>query len=115
MSRRSMSASRRRSSPLAELCARGALGSGPERLRRTGRGAHLHLHAEMVRREPDDGAVERERVGWIRDDRNGDKADVTDAAAPAADIDPSDARQIALRPALRPPATTEAARTHPRA
>src|SRR2546430_17308984 len=98
-------ASRRRSSPLGELCARGALGSGPERLRRTGRGAHLHLHAEMVRREPDEGAVERDRVVWIADDRNGDKADVADAAARGVEIDPADARQIELRPGMRRPAS----------
>jgi len=55
--------------PVGRMCARGALGSGPDRLRRTGRGPHLHLHAEMVRREPDEGAVERDRVVWIADDR----------------------------------------------
>jgi hypothetical protein len=45
-------------------------------LLRTGRDAHLHFHAEMVRREPDEGAVERGRVMRIADDRNGDKADL---------------------------------------
>ena len=102
---RTLSASRRRSSPLGELCARGALGSGPDRVRRTGRGAHLHLHAEMVRREPDEGAVERGRVVRIADDRNGDKADLADAAARGVEIDPAGARQINLRPGMGRPAS----------
>src|SRR6266436_9281173 len=97
-------ASRRRSSPLAKLCARGELGSRPDRLRRTGRDAHLHLHAEMVRREPEEGAVERDRVVWIADDRNGDKVDLADAAGCRIKIDPADARQINLRPGMGRPA-----------
>jgi hypothetical protein len=86
--------------PLAEWCARGASASGPDRLRRTGRDAHLHLHAEMVRREPDEGAMERDRVVRIADDRNGDKAALADVAARGVEIDPADARQIDLRPGM---------------
>src|SRR3984893_19578654 len=59
---------------LAELWPRGALRSGPDCLWRTGRDTHLPLHAEMVRWEPDEGAVERDRVARIAHDRNGDKA-----------------------------------------
>src|SRR5207249_8954785 len=81
----------------------GALGSSPDRLRPTGRDAHLHLHAEMVRREPDEGAVERGRVVRIADDRNGDKADLADAAARGVEIDPAGARQIDLRPGMVDP------------
>src|SRR5438094_10292722 len=91
-------------------CVRVELGSGPDRVRRTGRGAHLHLHAEMVRREPDEGAVERDRVVWIADDRNGDKADLADAAARGVEIDPADARQINLRPGMGRPASWAARR-----
>src|ERR1019366_851637 len=35
----------------------------------------------MVRREPDEGAMERDRVVRIAHDRNGDKADFANAAA----------------------------------
>src|SRR5206468_11270364 len=91
-------------------CARGALGSGQERLGRTGRGAHLPLQPEMARREPDEGAVERDRVVWIADDRSGDKADVADAAARGVEIDPADARQIDLRPGMGRPASWAARR-----
>ena len=58
---------------------------------------HLHLHAEMVRWEPDEGAVERDRMVRIAHDRNGDKADVADVAARGIEIDPADARQILFR------------------
>src|SRR6266480_1815296 len=97
--------SRRRPNRLAELWVGGASGSSPDRLWRTGRDAHLHLHAEMVRREPDEGAVERGRVVWIADDRNGDKADLADAAARGVEIDPAGARQIDLRPGMGRPAS----------
>src|ERR1700674_1237241 len=105
---RTLTVSRPRSNPLGELCARGALGSRPDRLRRTGHDAHLHLHAEMVRREPDEGAVERDRVVRIADDRNGDKADLADAAARGVAIDPAGTRQVDLRPGMGRPASRAA-------
>jgi hypothetical protein len=43
----------------------------------------------MVRREPDEGAVERDRVARIAHDRNGDKADLADAAARGVEIGPA--------------------------
>jgi hypothetical protein len=54
--------------------------------------AHLHLHAEMVRRKSDIGAVKRDRVARIGDNRNGDKVDVADAAACWIEINPSGTR-----------------------
>src|ERR1700730_2118376 len=96
---------RRRSNRLVELWPRGAVRSGPDRLWRTGRDTHLHLHAEMVRREPDEGAVERDRVVWIAHDCNGDKADLADAAARGVEIGPTGARQIDLRPGMGRPAS----------
>ena len=70
---RTLSAPRHRSNRLAEC---GASGTSRDRVRRTGRDADLHLHVEMVRRGPDEGAVERDRVMRIAHDRNGDKADL---------------------------------------
>jgi hypothetical protein len=96
-----LSASRLR---LAETGPRGASCDGPDRLWRAGRDTHLHLHAEMVRWEPDEGAVERDRVVRIAHDCNGDKADVADAAARGVEIDPAGARQIDLRPGMGRPA-----------
>jgi len=43
----------------------------------------------MVGRGPDEGAVERDRVVRIAHDRNGNKPDVTDAAARGVEIDPN--------------------------
>jgi hypothetical protein len=45
----------------------------------------------MVRREPDEGAVERDRVVRIAHDGNGDKADLADAAAREIEIGPTGA------------------------
>src|SRR3984893_15434205 len=88
---------------LAELWPRGALRSGPDCLWRTGRDTHVHLHAEMVRWEPDEGAVERDRVARIAHDRNGDKANLADAADRGVEIDPATARQIDWRPGMGRP------------
>ena len=97
---RSLSPSRRRLRRLAKSSRCGRLGSGPDRLRRIEHDAHLHLHAEMVRRKSDKGAVKRDRVARIGDNCNGDKADVADAAACRIEINPSGARQINLRPGM---------------
>ena len=94
---------RRRSRRLAKSSTCGRLGSGPDRLRRTGRDAHLHLHAKMVRGKSDKGAVKRDSVARIRDNRNGDKVDVADAAACRIEINPAGAWQIDLRPCMGRP------------
>src|SRR5580704_15907296 len=103
--RRALSASRRRSNRLVKLWPRGALRSSPNCLWRTGRDTHLHLHAEMVRWDPNECAVERYRVARIAHDRNGDKANLTDAADRGVEIDPASARQIDLRPGMGRPAS----------
>src|ERR1700730_18158705 len=54
----------------------------------------------MVRRAPDEGAVERDGVVRIADDRDGDKSDLADAAARGVKIDPAGTRQIDLRPGM---------------
>jgi hypothetical protein len=59
------------------------LGGVPDRLRSTGHDAHLHLHAEMVRRKSDKGTVKRDRMARIWDNCDDDKVDVADAAASA--------------------------------
>jgi hypothetical protein len=59
----------------------------------------------MVRWEPDEGAVERDRVARIAHDRNGDKANLADAADRGVEIDPASARQIDLRPGMGRPAS----------
>jgi hypothetical protein len=48
--------------------------------------------------------MERDRVLWIAHDRNGDKADLADAAARGVKLDPTGARQIDLRPGVGRPA-----------
>src|SRR4030088_782967 len=87
-----LSASRRRSNRLVKLWPRGAVRSGPDCAWRTGRDTHLHLHAEMVRWDPNEGAVERYCVAVIAHDRNGDKANLADAADRGVEIDPASAR-----------------------
>src|SRR5580658_2769650 len=91
---------RRRSRRLAKSSTCGRLGSGPDRLRRTGHDAHLHLHAEVVRGKSDKGAVKRDRLARIGHNRNSDKANVADAAARGIEIDPAGARQVDLRPCM---------------
>ena len=91
--------SRRRSSRLAKS-SRCGRGGGPDHLRRTGHDAHLHLHAEVVRRKSDIGAMKRDRVARIGDNCYGDKVDVADAAACRIEINPSGVRQINLRPGM---------------
>ena len=59
----------------------------------------------MVRREPVEGAMERDRVVRIAHNRNGDKADLANAAACGIEIDPAGARQINLRPGMGRPAS----------
>src|ERR1700719_1266220 len=83
---------------------------GRDRLRRTGRDADLHLHVEMVGRGPDEVSVERNRVVRIAHDRNGDKADLADAASRWVEIDPAGARQIDLRPGMGRAASSAARR-----
>jgi hypothetical protein len=58
----------------------------------------------MVRREPNVGAVKGDRVVRIAHDRNGDKADLADAAGRGVEIGPAGARQIDLRPGMGRPA-----------
>ena len=59
----------------------------------------------MVRWEPDEGAVERDRVARIAHDRNADKADVAGTPARGVEINPTGARQIDLRPGMGRPAS----------
>ena len=54
----------------------------------------------MVRRKSKKGAVERDRVARIGRGRNGDQANVADAAAGRIEIDPTSAGQIDLRPSM---------------
>ena len=75
-----------------------------------GRDGHLHLHVEMIQRGPDEGAVERDRVMRIAHDRNGDKADLADAASRWVEIDPAGAWQIDLCPGMGRAATSAARR-----
>jgi hypothetical protein len=75
-----------------------------------GRDAHLHLHVEMIQRGPNEGAVERDRVMRIAHDRNGDKADLADAASRWLEIDPAGAWQIDLRPGMGRAASSAARR-----
>ena len=74
--------SRCRSRRLAKSSRSGRLGGGSDHLRSTGHDAHLHLHSEVIRRKSKKGAVKRDRVARIGHGRNGDQADVADAAAP---------------------------------
>ena len=67
----------------------------------------------MVRRGPDEGAVERDRVVRIAHDRNGNKPDVADAAARGVEIDPTGAGQIDLRPGMGRAASSAARRLLP--
>ena len=69
-------------------------------LRKIEHDAHLHLHAEMVRRKSDIGAGKRDCVTRIGDNCNGDKVDVADAAAYRIEINPSSIWQINLRPGI---------------
>ena len=69
-------------------------------LRRIEYDTHLDLHAEMVRRKSDIGAMKRDRVARIGDNCYGDKVDLADAAACRIEINPSGARQINLRPGM---------------
>ena len=94
-----LSALRRRSNRLAESWRR-AMKRGQGCLWHPWRDAYLHLHAEMVRRVSDEGAVERGRVVRITSDRNGDKADLADIAAGGVEIDPTCAWQVDLRPGM---------------
>ena len=61
----------------------------------------MHLHGKKVRTESNIGAVERDRVTGIAHDRNGDKTNRADAGAGGVEIDPTDARQVDLRPGMR--------------
>ena len=81
---------------------RDAVGCGAVQitLRRIGHDAHLDLHAEVVRRKSDIGAMKRDRVARIGDNCYGDKVDVADAAACRIEINPSVVRQINLRPGM---------------
>src|SRR5271169_7022473 len=72
---------------------------------RVGSHAHLHLHAEIVRGGPDEGAVEWDRVVRIADHRNGDKACRPNTAAGWVEIDPTDVGHIYLRPGVGRSAT----------
>ena len=75
-------------------------GCGPDRLRSTGHNAHFHLHAQMVRRKSDKGAVKRDRMARIGRNRNRDKANVANGAACRIEINPTGAWQIDLRPGM---------------
>src|SRR5271166_2745817 len=107
---RSWSLSRRRSRRLANSTTRGRLRGGPDDVRSAGRDPHLHLHAEMVRRKSDKGAVKRDRVARIGHDRNGDNAGVADAAVGGIEIHPAGAWQIDLRPGMHRPSSRAARR-----
>jgi len=61
-----------------------------------GSDAYLHVHAERIRGEPDECAVQRERVGRIPHDRDRDESGLADAAACRIEIDPAGTRQIDL-------------------
>lgn len=61
---------------------------------------HLDLHAERVRRKPDEGAVKRDRVVRVPHDRDGDKLDLTGFTTRGVEIDPAGARKIDLRPGV---------------
>ena len=66
----------------------------------------MHLHAQVVRRGPDECPVQRQCVIRIGDDGDRHERALADAAAGRIEIDPADARQIDLRPgvgrAMRP-------------
>ena len=65
----SWSLSQRRSPRLANSTTRGRLRGGPDHVQSAGHDSHLHLHAEMVRRKSDNGAVKRDCVASIGHDR----------------------------------------------
>jgi hypothetical protein len=73
----------------------------PDHMWRPRHDSHLNLHAEMVRGEPDEGAVERDCVLRVPHDRDSDRLDLTSFAARGVEIDPARARQIDLRPDMR--------------
>ena len=102
--------SRCRSRRLAKSSRSGRLGGGSDHLRSTGHDAHLHLHSEVIRRKSKKGAVKRDRVARIGHGRNGDQADVADAAAGWIEINPASAGQVDLRPRVSRPARRAARR-----
>ena len=54
----------------------------------------------MVRREPEEGAMERKRITRIANDRNGNEIILADGAVCRIEIDPTGAWQINLRPGM---------------
>ncbi len=74
----------------------------------------MHVHAERIRGGPDKGAVQRQRLIRIRDDRDGDKSGPANAAAGRIEIDPASMRQIDLRPRMGCPMSLINSRTNRR-
>lgn len=70
---------------------------------RGGGDAHLHFHAERIRRGSDKGAVQRQFLDRIPHHRDGDKAGFEDTAAGRIEIELARAQQIDLRPYMVAP------------
>lgn len=96
--------------PIGQIVEVWTVGGGPDHPGSTGRDVHLHLHSEMIRRKSKKGAVKRDRVARIGRGRNGDQADVADAAAGRIEIDPTSAGQVDLRPSVSRPVRRAARR-----
>ena len=69
----------------------------------------MHLHAQWIRRGPDECPVKRERVRRIADDGDRDERAFADTAAGWIEIDPTDTWQIDLRPSVRSPCVAPSA------